>query len=81
MRADEVVTNALGEGVVRQRREEASPCFSADEGNRGVNRKDLNGHERGGRQCSTKHANQRGEEATDQDGEGEGCRLTLVGGG
>ena len=32
-----------------RRREEAPPCCSADEGNRGVNRKDLNGPERGGR--------------------------------
>jgi hypothetical protein len=76
-----VVTDAFGEGAVRQRRDEAPPCLSADEGNRGVNRKDMNGHERGGRQCSTKRANQRGEEVTGWDGEEEGCRLTLVGGG
>jgi len=66
-----------------RRREETPPCCSADERNRGVSRKDLNGPERGGRygvrrNVPTIEQRKRRPGREGEEGEEEGCRLTLV---
>lgn len=62
-----------------RRREEPPPCWSADEGKRGVNRKELSGPGRGGRHGVRRNAPTREQRKRRPGrGRGEGCRLTLV---
>jgi hypothetical protein len=67
-----------------RRREEAPPCWSADEGKRGVNRKELSGPGRGGRHGIRRNAptrEQRKRRPGRGRGRGEDSRLTLVANG
>lgn len=64
-----------------RRREEAPPCWSADEGKRGVNRKELSRPGRGGRHGVRRNAptrEQRKRRPGRGRGRGEDSRLTLV---